>query len=547
EQANKLREQARQQQEEQARHQQEQARQLQEQQARQLQEQQANKLREQARQLQEQQARQQQEDQARQLQEQARKQQEQQAHQLQEQHARQLQEQQARQQQDQQMPQLQDQQMPQLQERQMPQQQEQQARQQQDQEARQQQEQQVLRHVHQQQEQALPQVQQLQQALPQQQEQQALPQQQEKQTLRQQHVQMVLRQEQARRQQLAFHQSSVRLNQGGTLHGTQLPIVNVVPETQLNDKFQERLEAAQQTQPESQQLGAVYSSQQHFSGIKPTSSEQRHRLASLVSTLRQKEGSPQDMRNDAASDTQRIGAEMTAGQQSMTRMMPSPPLCQVQSTAPRRHKKVNALRQLRQSYAPLVADTPECLLREEEETEADHHNENRPNRPIVAPSAKGEAVKSLVSRSLVSGRVPASVCHPAGRRDFEIFARRTWAEKQRAQIEDLRRNLALRQAGRPNGITASGMSPAVAVNLIQAGMAALTALQTPQPSVAQSPQRPAQATPFRRTAQHTVTPAQAGVSAAGPPARGGAAEAVSPAWRAARYLGAAFGVQPIFA
>lgn len=138
------------------------------------------------------------------------------------------------------------------------------------------------------------------------------------------------------------------------------------------------------------------------------------------------------------------------------------------------------------------------------------------------------------------------MCHPAGRRDFEIFARRTLAEKQRAQIEDLRRNLALRQAGRPNGITATGMAPAVAMNLIQAGMASLAALQTPQRSVAHSPQRPAQATPFRRTAQHTVTPAQAGVPPAGPP-RGGAPEAVSPAWRAARYLGAAFGVQPIFA
>ncbi|PFH32979.1 hypothetical protein BESB_081780 [Besnoitia besnoiti] len=130
---------------------------------------------------------------------------------------------------------------------------------------------------------------------------------------------------------------------------------------------------------------------------------------------------------------------------------------------------------LRALYADFQVGTPAFAAEQVQATHVDCHKNNDPFRPLHAPSTKGEPLAGLARRYLHSQSIVASRCHPVGRQEHQEFNQALWAEKYRTQQDELRRNLALYQAGRPNGLTAAGISPVTVVNSLRANEAALRA------------------------------------------------------------------------
>ncbi|KEP61862.1 UNVERIFIED_CONTAM: hypothetical protein HHA_238895 [Hammondia hammondi] len=216
--------------------------------------------------------------------------------------------------------------------------------------------------------------------------------------------------------------------------------------------------------PSLRQLSGVHQEPQQRVVLRPAVSEQQLRRPTLSHSPARRAVPEQERRLGGETQQSNLSSqEAAAGQARAAELQ-------------RRLEIVRETNILRAFYSSADVQTPAFAVAAMEETHLDCHGDRDPHRPLRAPSAKGEPLSALGRRYLHSQSLPASACHPTGRQEHEAFVRELWSEKHRTQQDELRRNLALYQQGRPNGLAAAGIDPASAVNALRVSE---TAFQQP--------------------------------------------------------------------
>ncbi|CBZ51783.1 conserved hypothetical protein [Neospora caninum Liverpool] len=173
----------------------------------------------------------------------------------------------------------------------------------------------------------------------------------------------------------------------------------------------------------------------------------------------------------------------------------------------RRVQSVRQTNSVRAFYSNIDVQTPACAAGQVKEIHLDCHGGTDPLHPLRAPSTKGEPLAALARRYLHSQCLTASRCHPMGRQEHDEFVRELWVEKYRVQQDELRRNLALYQQGRPNGLLAAGINPSSAANALRVSESAF-----PSPAVSLVCPSPSAGAPLmarigsNEAPRHVVTP-----------------------------------------
>nr|PIL96489.1 hypothetical protein TGCOUG_238895 [Toxoplasma gondii COUG] len=216
--------------------------------------------------------------------------------------------------------------------------------------------------------------------------------------------------------------------------------------------------------PNLRQLSGVHQEPQQRVVLRPAVSEQQLRRPTLSHSPARRAVPEQEQRVGGETQQSNIAShEAAAGQARAAELQ-------------RRLEIVRETNILRAFYSSAEVRTPAFAVAAMEETHLDCHGDRDPHRPLRAPSAKGEPLSALARRYLHSQSLTASACHPTGRQEHEAFVRELWSEKHRTQQDELRRNLALYQQGRPNGLAAAGIDPAAAFNALRVSE---TAFQQP--------------------------------------------------------------------